>query len=252
MLKVLLSIPHGGTEVPEELGDRVCLTHRDLFDDSDPFTAEIYDLAGDVAGVVKARIARAYVDLNRAPAERPPQSPDGVVKAATCLKRPIYRPGREPGQALTERLLRRYHAPYHAELAAAAARPGLKLALDCHSMLPVGPPVSRDVGRPRPVFCLSNREGVTAPGDLLVELAGALARAFEVPPSLIGLNDPFKGGYIITRHGVGPVPWIQVEMNRCLYLEEPWFHQANLSVSPERIAQLRACFLDALRSLRLP
>jgi formiminoglutamase len=251
MLRVLLSIPHGGTALPEELRDRVCITTRDLFDDSDPFTAEIFDLTGEVSRVVKADIARPFVDLNRAPTDRPPGNADGVVKTETCFFRPIYFPGREPDDALTERLIERYHTPYHGQLEESASAPGIRLALDCHSMWPVAPPISDDAGRPRPLFCLSNRDGTTAPGELLEELAAAIAQAYEVPPALIGLNDPFKGGYITTRHGAGSLPWIQVEMNRCFYLDEPWFDVDTLRVSPDRIADLRARFLSALRCMRL-
>ncbi|UCG87794.1 MAG: N-formylglutamate amidohydrolase [Gemmatimonadota bacterium] len=248
MLPVLISIPHGGNQVPEELRDRVCITREDLFDDSDAFTREIYDLGDDVARVVKADVARAFVDMNRAPDDRPPQNPDGVVKAATCFGRPIYIPGREPDENLTERLVERYHAPYHAQLVA-AAQSDMKLALDCHSMLSHAPPISGDYGRARPLFCLSNLDGATAPDDLLQELAAAIAAAFEIPLSEIGLNDPFKGGYITRAHGTGTVPWIQVEMNRVLYLVDPWFRSDTLTVCPTRLAELRARFRRALHRL---
>jgi formiminoglutamase len=251
MLPVLLSIPHGGTQVPEELADRVCITPQDLFDDSDPCTAEIYDLGGEVARVVQAEVARAFVDLNRAPDDRPPKDPDGVVKSATCFNRPIYRPGSEPDDALTELLIQRYHTPYHTRLEEAAADPAVKLALDCHSMVATAPPIGRDAGRPRPLFCLSNRDGATAPAALLEALATALAAAFEVSRDEIGLNDPFKGGYITRRHGAGALPWIQVELNRSLYLAEPWFDREALRVDPRRLVELRERFGDALQSLPL-
>jgi formiminoglutamase len=247
-LPVLLSIPHGGTEVPEELRDRVCITAEDLFDDSDPFTREIYDLGHDVAQVVKADVARAFVDMNRAPDDLPPTNPDGAVKTATCFKRPIYVQGREPDAALTERLIERYHARYHEQLATASGQ-GVKLALDCHSMLSHAPPIGRDYGTPRPLFCLSNRDGATAPHNVLQELANAVAEAFEIPASEIGLNDPFKGGYITRVHGTGTVPWMQVEMNRSLYLSDPWFRADTLTVYPKRLAELRDRFARALHHL---
>ncbi len=251
MLPVLLSIPHGGTRIPEELRHRVCITPHDLFDDSDALTVDIYDLGAGVARVVKADIARAFVDLNRSPDDRPPRNPDGVVKTATCFNRPIYVAGREPGTALTERLLEQYHAPYHAELAEAAADPSIKLALDCHSMLNVAPPIGRDHGQARPLFCLSNRDGATAPMELLERLAVAFVQAFEVPREQISLNDPFKGGYITETQGGGRLPWIQVEMNRCFYLDEPWFDRNTLRVDPGRIAELRDRFRGALHRLGL-
>ena len=44
----------------------------------------------------------------------------------------------------------------------------------------------------------------------------------------ISINDPFHGGHITKTYGNKPVPWIQVEMNRDLYLTEPWFDQAHV------------------------
>jgi len=251
LLPILLSIPHGGTKVPEELRERICITPKDLFDDSDAFTTDIYDLGGDVAAVVKADIARAFVDLNRAPEDRPPRNPDGVVKASTCFKRPIYAFGQEPDTALTEQLIDDYHAPYHAQLARAVTQPGIELALDCHSMLPAAPPISSDPGAARPLFCVSNRDGATAPSELLERLAASIAEAFEVRSDQIGLNDPFKGGYITQTHGAGELPWIQVEMNRSLYLGEPWFDHATRDIDPARISELRERFMAALRRLKL-
>ena len=100
------------------------------------------------------------------------------------------------------------------------------------------------------MFCLSNRDGTTAPTALLKEFADAIAHAFEVSPAQVGLNDPFKGGYITQRHGGGRVPWIQVEMNRCLYLDERWFDRDALRIDTRRIADLRDRFREALRRLK--
>jgi formiminoglutamase len=251
VLPILLSIPHGGSRVPKELRHRVCITPQDLFVDGDACTSDIFDLGDDVQRVIKTDVARAFVDLNRPPDERPLHHPDGVVKTATCFQQPIFKPGHEPGSELTGLLIERYHAPYHARLKEATAEPGVRLALDCHSMLPSAPPVENNRGEPRPLFCLSNRDGATAPPALLGELAASIASAFEVQSERIGLNDPFKGGYIIKRHGGSRLPWIQVEMNRCLYLEKPWYDRETLRVDAGRISELRECFRDALQCLRL-
>jgi len=251
MLPILISIPHGADGTPEEVRDRVCISPRDLFDDSDAFTADIYDVSGDAAHVVQAEIARAFVDLNRAPDDRPPDNPDGVVKSATCFGRPIYVQGLEPDEALTTRLIDRYHAPWHHRLEEAAGDPTIKLALDCHSMLAVAPPIASEPGRLRPLFCLSNRDGATASTRTLEAIAAAFSASFEVPLEEIGLNDPFRGGYITRRHGSGRLPWIQVEMNRSLYLADPWFDPESRQVDPNRIIELRTRFLEALRRLRL-
>jgi N-formylglutamate deformylase len=247
-LPIVLSTPHGGTETPPELADRVVASRQDVFEDGDAFTREIYDLAGRVAHVQAARIARAFVDLNRAEDDRPPANPDGVVKTATCFDRPIYS---EPlDDALVERLLSRYHRPYHEGLANAAHGTGAVLGLDCHSMAAHPPPVAPDADRPRPLFCLGNGEGQTCDDRLLRQLGARLCEAFDCRSEEVALNRPFKGGYITRRHGRNPLPWIQVEMNRSLYLAEPWFG-GNERVAPERLRELRERFWTALSRLDL-
>ena len=87
---VLLSIPHGGTQRPPELDDLLSITDADLFDDSDPFVIEIYDLGEKVEDVVKTNIARAFVDLNRSLQDLPPENPDKklyVLSKANIQKR---------------------------------------------------------------------------------------------------------------------------------------------------------------------
>ena len=249
MLPILLSIPHGGTAVPAELRESVCLTPQDQFDDGDPFTREIFDVGAAVAHVLKADIARSYVDLNRDPADRPPANPDGVVKTSTCYGRRIYKPGSEPTPELTEILLQRYYRPYHAALERAAARAGVAIGLDCHSMAATAPAIAPDPGRKRPAFCLSNREGATCPTSVLEKLARAISRAFGLNAGDVALNEPFKGGYITQAHGNRPVPWVQVELNRSFYLDSPWHDRETLTVDPDRLAELRQRFLAALAEL---
>lgn len=250
MLPILLSIPHGGTRQPPELEGRVCLSEADLFDDGDAFTREIYDMGDAVAAVVSAEVARAFVDLNRAPDDRPPANPDGVVKSMTCYGRRIYHPGLEPEGALIETLLAGYHAPYHERLRAAST-PEVRLALDCHSMGALAPPISAHPGQARPLFCLSNADGATCPPSILASLARALAGAFDCAADDVKVNEPFKGGYIVRRHGFGRLPWIQLEMNRSFYLKVPWFDRDNLCVEDSRLAFLRGRFLEALQDLEL-
>ena len=74
-LPLLISVPHGGDGVPAEVAGRVAISDDDLFDDGDAFTRDIYDVRDDVISWFGASIARAFVDLNRAPDDRPPANP---------------------------------------------------------------------------------------------------------------------------------------------------------------------------------
>jgi formiminoglutamase len=246
-LLVLISIPHGGTKTPPEVVGRVRASAAEIFEDGDAFTPAIYDIADKVAHVQVARVARAFVDLNRAEDDRPPANTDGVVKTATCFDRPVYDAPLD--DALTETLLATYYRPYHAALSEAAHRAGLLVGLDCHSMAAFPPPVAPDADTPRPLFCLSNGEGRTADDTLLERLAEQIARSFECAPEEVALNRPFKGGYITRRYGRHPLPWIQIELNRSLYLAEPWFDAGRRTIDERRLVELRQRFAAAIAGL---
>lgn len=243
---VLLSIPHGGTAVPPKLRARVRLDRYGIHDDIDPFVREIYDLGERVQEVVSTDVARTFVDLNRAPDDVPPANPDGVVKSTTCVGQPIYAPGHELDAGLTEALIAKYYAPYHARLRRAVRTPGLVLALDCHSMMATGPEIAPDTGRPRPLLCVGNHRGAACATVTAERFTACLRTAFSFERHEVTLNQPFAGGYITRTYGGDPLPWLQIEMNRTLYLAAPWFVRRTLTVHPARLRELNRKFAYAL------
>jgi N-formylglutamate deformylase len=258
-LPILISIPHGGDSIPSEVHDRVALTSRDVFLDTDTFTRQIYNLRERVTAVIENPIARAIVDVNRAPDDRPPANPDGVIKTRTALGKQVYKNEMFPEEKLINDLLSHYYYPYHRNLEVLTDQHELRLALDCHSMLPVSPPTSDNPGRRRPLICLSNRgdgqgrqtptQGpITCPPEWLQLLADAFLQVFDGnSDDRVVLNAPFLGGYISQAHSRSSgVPWIQVELNRNLYLKEPYFDPQTLEVSVRRLEELREMVLVAL------
>jgi formiminoglutamase len=224
------------------------ITDKDLFDDSDPFVIEIYDLGDKVEGVVKTNVARAFVDLNRSLQDLPPQNPDGLIKSTTCYQKPIYKPGREPDDSLTSVLIEMYYKPYHRSIQKSIHDLDLQLCLDCHSMASVAPNISPDgKEKKRPKFCLSNQDGKTSSNEMIELLASCIAESFEIDRGDISLNDPFHGGHITKTYGNNPLPWIQVEMNRDLYLSEDWFDENTLSIDSARLRELNHLFGDCLK-----
>lgn len=244
----MLSIPHGGTKKPSELVEHLCITDRDLFDDSDPFVVEIYDLGGKVACVVKTDIARAFVDLNRSLQDMPPENPDGLIKSSTCHAKPIYLDGTIPSGALKDSLIRSYYLPYHREIQKSFRDLDLQLCIDCHSMASVAPGVSPDKhgSCKRPTFCLSNNDGQASSQEMLELLADCISESFLVGRKEIAFNDPFHGGHITRTYGNNPVPWIQVEINRDMYLKAPWFDENTMSMDPEHLCRLNRQFESSL------
>jgi formiminoglutamase len=226
-LPLVLSVPHAGTAVPEEVSSINRLSRAEIEQDGDEGAAAIYlPLESEVAATVSTPIARAFVDQNRSADDF---RKDGVVKTHTCWDVPIYR--RPLTGAETEQLLQEYYKPYHRMLAASARR--AQLGIDCHTMAAVAPPIGPDSGQPRPRICLGNNHGDSCPNDWLGTLGRSLAMVFECE---VRLNEPFAGGYI-TKSRPGSIPWIQLELSR-----ESWLSYA---AKRENIAQaLRLFWLE--------
>ena len=201
--------------------------------------------------------------MNRASGDRPPENPDGVVKTVTTDGTQIYREGMFPDDALIEKLLQRYYFPYHERLGNLLANRSIRLAFDCHSMLEHSPVTSIRPGEPRPLICLSNcgnREGmparerghVTCPPEWIRALAKSLSQAFAREGE-VAINDPFAGGYISQFHYERRgIPWIQIEINRKLYLNKMYFDSERLRVDQRIIQELRERIFDAIVQFLIP
>lgn len=249
-LPVLISIPHGGTQTPEELRNRVLAGEREIFEDSDSFTQRIYDLRGKVKYVVKARIARAFIDPSRSETDLPPDNPDGVIKSHTCFGKVIYKPNMQPTQPEIYSLLEKYYRPLHNRIQTIVndRKNDLELCLDCHSMEEVGPAIAPDTGKKRPAICLGNRFGEASPNEMVQKFRECLIRAFELEETDVTINKPFAGGFITRNYGNNPLPWIQIEMNRKLYLKEPHFNPETLEISADKTEDLNGRFYLALKN----
>lgn len=246
---VLLSIPHGGTNTPPEISSRVCITAKDQFEDGDAYTREIYGIRDSVLSCVEGNIARAFVDLNRDVNDRPPKNPDGVVKSMTCFGKPIYHPGQDLDENITEAILNNYYHPYHDLIRKTLdSNNAIKLMLDCHTMEAVGPEISPDPGETRPMFCLGSNFGKSCSEETAQKMADCIRTAFELKEEDVVIDTPFSGGHITRTYGNKPIPCLQIEMSRALYLSDPWFDSTNLKVSPERLNQLKSKFSKTLKA----
>jgi len=252
---ILISIPHGGFIIPPEVRDMVNLGMRDVILDGDTLATRLFDFREDVEALVETPVARAIIDVNRSPDDRPPENVDGVVKKLTTSGIPIYREGRFPDEDLIEILLDRYYFPYHEELENVQERGEIRLCLDCHTMLPISPCISREPGLQRPIVCLSNGGdergrsqddgGTTCPPEWIISMARSFQDHFD-DYGEVRINDPFKGGFISRyHHDRKRIPWIQIEINRGLYMEDP-LDLKHLQVSGEKIEELRGRISSAI------
>jgi N-formylglutamate deformylase len=223
----LVSVPHGGIDIPDEVQALLALSPVELRYYSDPATRIVYHFRDKVESYRDTSVSRMIVDLNRPPTSLPPKHPDGVVKTQTVHGNPVYSGGMMLDITLTHRLLMAHYFPYHADLDTLLEPGRIALGLDCHSMLPIGPPSHRDAGMPRPQVCLGNngdQDGRQRPGTLATcpaEWITALAVAFQEEigaGAKVAINSPFSGGFISNAHyWHRGIPWIQIEVNREFY-----------------------------------
>jgi len=107
------------------------------------------------------------------------------------------------------RLHRPWHAAIAAGLAAARARHGVAILLDCHSMPPLGAGEADIV--------LGDRFGASAAPELVDWLEARLrAGGFRT-----ARNSPYAGGHMLERHGRPRegVHAVQIELCRSLYMQ---------------------------------
>jgi N-formylglutamate deformylase len=223
----LISIPHGGIEVPEVVRPLMLLTDEELHYYSDPQTRIVFGYRNRVAAYLDTPISRMVVDLNRPPLPLPLHDPDGIIKTRTIDGGDVYRPGQVPDMNLIHSLLITHYFPYHQQIDELIDKQTVRIAFDCHSMLPYGSKNQKDSGRIRPLICLGNngdRQGRARKGTIATcseEWITALASVFreEFPQKdSVSINNPFSGGFISNAHYWHKgIPWIQIEINQVLY-----------------------------------
>jgi N-formylglutamate deformylase len=224
---LLVSLPHVGTEIPNELRHRY--TERALqVEDTDWHLEPLYQFVKAMgAGMIAPRYSRYVIDLNR-PSENTPMYA-GTNNTELCPTRfftgdPIYREGQAPDEAEIAQRVATYWQPYRSaldsELARLRAQHGHAVLFDGHSIKSELPWLFE--GR-LPDLNLGTASGSSAAPTLRDALAKVLQGQSDYTQVVDGR---FKGGHI-TRHYGRPtdhVHAIQLEMCwRCYMQEEPPF-----------------------------
>jgi N-formylglutamate deformylase len=220
---LLVSIPHAGTEIPDELARRMtsaALQRADI----DWHLPLLYTFASEMgASLLVARFARHVIDLNRPPEDEslyPGQDVTGLLPTDTFRKEPLYLAGQAPGAGEAAERRERYWRPYHEALAAELARlralHGQVVLWEAHS---IASRVPRFFAGKLPDLNLGTAEGrACAPAcQAAVEAEMAAQRVYTHVS-----NGRFKGGYI-TRHYGRPeagIHALQLEMCQSTYMDE--------------------------------
>jgi N-formylglutamate amidohydrolase len=224
-LPVLLSIPHSGRDYDPAILGNAAQGRRALEALEDPLVDRLcWRAAAAGFGAVVQNVPRAVIDCNRDEEEVDPAAIAGIgpapvgdrarhglglVPSRTHRHGALWR--RRIDRAELKRRIDEVHRPYHGLIAdtldSLAGRFGEALLIDCHSM------PSR---RGQPDIIIGDRHGKSA-AAWVTGLAAQVAREAGFS---VGLNDPYAGGAIVTRHGRPneAIHAIQLEIDRSVYL----------------------------------
>jgi len=220
---LVLSLPHVGTMIPDDLKSRY-VDRALLVEDADWHLERLYDFAKSLgASVIVPRISRYVIDLNRPPDDTPMYP--GASNTELCPTRfftgdPLYVDGAAPDRAEISRRRSIYWQPYHdalrAELERIRAKSGHVLLWDGHSIRSEIPWL---FDGKLPDLNLGTASGESCSGVLREQLVAELQSRVTFTHAADGR---FKGGYI-TRHYGRPadnIHAVQMEMCQSLYMQE--------------------------------
>ena len=228
---VVISCPHAGRSYPSSLLTQAAQPLEALRGLED-FGVDclVTELAAHGLPTVINRVARAYIDVNRADSaidaamfsgavEAPApchhvRAGYGLIPKLTSARKPIY-DNRLPATEIAARTEFVY-CPYHDALArlleAAQLRHGRSLLVDMHSM----PAYDRLNNRLPDIIC-----GDGYGGTLDRETATALTGFLQDCGLSVSWNHPYAGGYITRSNGDarGTRQSVQIEINRAIYMD---------------------------------
>ena len=226
---ILLSVPHCGTHIPENLKAQYKADKIDFIDDTDWFVHELYSFAPAMGiTLLSANLSRWVIDLNRHPESKPLYS-DGRVITGLCpttdfLGNNIYSDNRKEVSPddVSERI-KLYYEPYHQKiqstLAELKAEFGKALLWDCHSIRQLVPSIRSEKF---PDLILGDADGTSATPEIIETTWHVL----KTSGLLVSHNTPFKGGYITRAYGKPSenIQALQLEMTKVNYMDDAERH----------------------------
>jgi formiminoglutamase len=218
---LLISMPHPGLLLPDEVADLLTSEARGL-PDTDWHIPQLYGFAAHMgASLLMARYSRFAIDLNRPEDDAPlyQTATTGLFPATLFDGTSIFQPGAARSEEIKttckERIWRPYHGKLMAELNRIKGEFGHAVLLDAHS---IRGEIPRLFDGLLPDFNIGTNDGTSCAPSL----AGAVAKACDAPGYRHVVNGRFKGGHI-TRHYGHPedgVHAVQLEMCWRAYMDE--------------------------------
>ena len=247
-IPIIISVPHAGTEFPEEVVSQFRTQHLSAPEDTDWFVDLLYSFALEMgATLVKANLSRYVIDLNRSPKQEKlyndTRQQTELCPTKTFNGEDLYNENCKPGEDEVAKRLKNYYWPYYAFLQNVISEIqedfSHALVFDAHS-------IKRHVEsiqvEPFPDMILGDNNGVTSHPSL----KDAAWEVLKDSGYKVSYNHPFKGGHI-SRYWGQPdkkIHALQLEMSQDIYMDE-----FNTKYSEEKAGEVQKTLRNMLMNL---
>ena len=247
---VVLSIPHTGDYIPDDILDRLTDVGVARID-TDWHVHRVYEGLLPNATVIRARFHRYVIDANRDPAGGAlytNRKESSLCPEFTFDGQPIYKPGLKPDDREVLARIQQFHRPYHEQIELALRRArkvhGFAILYDCHSIRSVVPTL---FSGQLPDLNIGTYDGQSCDPSI----QDAVHRVCVSNPDYsVALNGVFRGGWTTRHHGQPhtKIHAIQMELSQATYMLEspPW------TINEQNIEKLRQLLAEILCELEQP
>ncbi|MEQ9426503.1 MAG: N-formylglutamate amidohydrolase [Cyclobacteriaceae bacterium] len=218
---IIVSVPHCGTQFPNEIRQEYDQSLIQSPDDTDWFVDQLYGFVSEMGiTMIKSVYSRWVIDLNRDPESKPLYSDGRIITdlvPTTTFKGEKLYVDQSPTSQEVERRVEKYYRPYHDKLQSLIEdlkqEFGKVLLWEAHSIRQFVPTIHPEKF---PDLILGNADSTTCDPSLIDIAVKRLSKGGYS----FSHNHPFKGGYI-TRHFGDPennVNALQLEMTKVNYM----------------------------------
>lgn len=218
---ILISMPHNGSQIPEEISSQM---QPDALRsvDTDWYLDRLYQFAIDNGCYcINPTFSRYVIDLNRPEDDEnlyPGQDTTGLCPTTQFSRAAIYKEGYQPNEDEVARRVEHYWRPYHNQLQSVLERIrekfGAALLFEAHSIKSVVPRFFDGVLAD---FNFGNNNQLSCSPALIQALENWSCNGYSKV-----INGRFKGGYITRAYGKpkSNIHSIQLELSQATYMDE--------------------------------
>ena len=218
---VLISMPHNGQKIPDDIANTMTDSALSIVD-TDWYQDRLYDFANTLGVyVINPHFSRYVIDLNRAPDGEnlyPGANSTELCPTTAFDLSKLYQQGKEPTEQEIEQRIATYWQPYHQAVEQTLnhikEQFGRAVLLEAHS---IKSQVSRFFDGQLPDFNFGTANGASCDHALVEHI-----EALDLTPYTQVTNGRFKGGYITRAYGQPEqnIHALQLELSQRTYLDE--------------------------------